>query len=96
MRDLAEDAAKGAMLLTLPDTLFQNLGTDATAFASDPTPALVHAARKEVAGFAEQFLAPAWLELAALDEALAPGDAAVLRGLCEPYIERYETFAASL
>lgn len=94
MRDLKEDAAKGEGLLTLPATLFANLGVDAAGFAAAGDAGLIDRARREIAAYAERFLLPALAELAALDEALAPADAAILRGLCEPYIERYDAFRA--
>ncbi len=98
MRDLAKDAAKGAVLLTLPESLFQEIGADATSFVARAAaePALVADVRARVADYAGRFLLPALGELTALDAVLAPGDSAILRGLCEPYIERYETFAAGL
>jgi phytoene/squalene synthetase len=97
MRDLAEDAAKGAMMLTLPESLFAEMGMDGAAFAANaPTdPTLVQSARKCIADYAERFLLPALAELTMLDAALDPADAAILRGLCEPYIERYEKFQGS-
>ena len=98
MRDLAADAAKGDVLLTLPATLFQELGHDGEGFAAAvrDDPDLLAAARARIADYAGRFLLPALGELAALDQALDPADAAILRGLCEPYIARYEEFAADL
>ncbi|MGZ0189406.1 MAG: squalene/phytoene synthase family protein, partial [Alphaproteobacteria bacterium] len=97
MRDLAEDAAKGAMMLTLPESLFAEMGMDGATFAaSAPTdPTLVQSAQRRIADYAERFLLPALAELTMLDAALDPADAAILRGLCEPYIERYEKFQDS-
>ena len=98
MRDLAEDAAKGPHLLTLPDAMFADLGLTKAGFAASAASddALVNRVRAAISDYASNFLLPALAELAALDEALAPADAAILRGLCTPYIERYERFAASL
>ncbi len=98
MRDLKNDAGKGPELLTVPASLFAELGTDAAGFAARAAaePDLVAAAQAKVAAFAERFLLPALAELAALDEQLEPADAAVLRGLCTPYIERYERFHAAI
>lgn len=95
MRDLAEDAARGSGLLTLPDALFAEFGLDGAGFAAAAAvdPGLVAAARRRIATYGERFLLPALAELSALDRALAPGDAGILRGLCAPYIERYERFA---
>ena len=94
MRDLAEDAAKGAMMLTLPESLFAEMGITGAGFAaSAPTDSeLVQSVRGRIADYAERFLLPALAELTMLDAALDPADAAILRGLCEPYIERYEKF----
>jgi len=96
MRDLAEDAAQGPGLLTLPDSFFTELGTDAAAFsaAAPGDAALIARARVAVARYAERFLAPAIAEIAALSELLGSAEADILTGLCMPYIERYETFAA--
>ena len=98
MRDLSADAQQGAVLLTLPATLFAELGMDAEGFATQAAddPALVAKARAAIAEYAERFLLPALAELTALDRDLGPEDGAVLRGLCAPYIARYETFADSL
>lgn len=92
MRDLAEDAAKGEGLLTLPATLFQELGLDAAGFAAKADDRLIGQAREKIAGFADRFLLPALAELTDLDAKLDPADARILRGLCEPYIARYEAF----
>ena len=98
MRDLAEDAAKGAELLTLPDILFQSFGTSRTAFATDAAEdsALVDRVRKGVAKYAEQFLEPAQAELMAFAKFLTEDEADILLGLCLPYIEKYESFAADI
>lgn len=98
MRDLSEDAEQGAVLLTLPATLFAEFGMDAEGFAAQAAddPALVAKARAAIASYAERFLLPALAELTALDRDLGPDDGAVLRGLCAPYIARYEKFADSL
>lgn len=98
MRDLSEDAKQGAGLLTLPATLFAEFGMDATGFAAQAAtdPALVAKARAAIAEYAERFLLPALAELTALDRDLGPEDGAILRGLCAPYIARYEKFADSL
>lgn len=95
MRDLAEDAAKGTGLLTLPETLFRDMGLDSVRFAAlaPADPALVERARGEVARFAGRFLAPALAEIEDLGEALAPAEGRILEGLCLPYIERYAEFA---
>ncbi len=94
MRDLKEDAAKGAGLLTLPATLFAELGVDSAGFAraAGEDAGLIEAARAKIAEYAERFLLPALAELSLLDALLAPEEARILRGLCEPYIEKYETF----
>lgn len=94
MRDLEVDAAKGAGLLTLPATLFAEFDLDAAGFAAAADPALIAKARTRIADFAERFLLPALAELTALDAALAPADARILRALCEPYIARYDAFRA--
>jgi len=39
---------------------------------------------------------PALGELNALDEMLMPSEADILRGLCVPYIEKYEHFATNI
>lgn len=98
MRDLAEDAAKGAELLTLPDTLFEHFGTSRTAFAADAAKdsALFDRVRKGVAQYAEQFLEPAQAELMAFAKFLTEDEADILLGLCLPYIEKYERFAADI
>jgi presqualene diphosphate synthase len=98
MRDLAEDAAKGAELLTLPDTLFERFGTSRAAFAADAAKdsALVDRVRKGVAQYAEQFLEPAQAELMAFAKFLTEDEADILLGLCLPYIEKYERFAADI
>ena len=98
MRDLAEDAARGAELLTLPDTLFQSFGTSRTAFPTDAAKdsALVDRVRKGVAKYAEQFLEPAQAELMAFAKFLTEDEADILLGLCLPYIEKYELFAANI
>lgn len=98
MRDLSEDAQQGAGLLTLPATLFAELGTDAAGFAANAAtdPALVAKARAAIADYAQRFLLPALAELTMLDSDLGPEDGAILRGLCAPYIARYEKFADSL
>jgi presqualene diphosphate synthase len=96
MRDLAEDAAKGAELLTLPDTLFAEFGTSRNGFASDAAndADLVSRVRKGVAQYAEQFLEPAQAELIEFGKFLTEDEADILLGLCLPYIEKYERFAA--
>ncbi len=98
MRDLAEDAAKGAELLTLPDTLFEHFDTSRTAFAADAAKdsALFDRVRKGVAQYAEQFLEPAQAELMAFAKFLTEDEADILLGLCLPYIEKYERFAADI
>lgn len=98
MRDLSEDAKQGAGLLTLPATLFAEFGMDADGFAAQAAtdPALVAKARAAIAEYAERFLLPALAELTALDRELGHEDGAILRGLCAPYIARYEKFADSL
>jgi phytoene synthase len=98
MRDLAEDAAKGAELLTLPDTLFGAFDTSRTSFAADAAndAALVDRVRKGVAQYAEQFLEPAQAELMGFAKILTEDEADILLGLCLPYIEKYERFAADI
>lgn len=93
MRDLKEDAAKGEGLLTLPDALFAEIGVDGATFAATADDASVQTLQAKIARYAERFLLPALAELTALDAALAPADAKILRDLCMPYIERYERFA---
>ena len=96
MRDLAEDSAKGAELLTLPDTLFAEYGTSRNGFAADAAndTDLVSRVRKGVAHYAEQFLEPARAELMEFVKFLTEDEADILFGLCLPYIEKYEQFAA--
>lgn len=94
MRDLAEDAAKGGALLTVPDAVFDGLGVSAEEFgaAAGRDAGLLAAARGVIGAYSERYLLPALAELTALDAALEPEEAAILRNLCMPYIERYEQF----
>ena len=82
--------------MTLPDTLFAEFGTSRNGFASDAAndADLVSRVRKGVAQYAEQFLEPAQAELIEFGKFLTEDEADILLGLCLPYIEKYERFAA--
>lgn len=98
MRDLEKDAKKGPHLLTLPDEIFAPLGLTPSTFAvsASANSAIVDQVRKSIAEYASNFLMPALGELNALDEMLMPSEADILRGLCVPYIEKYERFATNI